>query len=96
MWNTEESLIDGVWYSLNPDENEPPILSATDMRINPMDRARQGLLARSRMIRDKESIAPRTLAWIRNADGEPAGNFLMAEEATIGEFVMLESEPTWI
>ena len=96
LWNTEESLIDGVWYSLNPDENEPPILSATDMRINPMDRARQGLLACSRMIRDKESIAPRTLAWIRNADGEPAGDFLTAEEATIGEFDMLESEPTWI
>jgi hypothetical protein len=42
------------------------------------------------------SIAPRTYSWIRDADGEPAGDFLTTEEATTGEFDMLESGPTWI
>jgi hypothetical protein len=48
------------------------------------------------MIRDKKRIAPPTFSWILNVDGEPAGDFLTAEEATVGEFDMVESEPTWI
>ena len=61
-----------------------------------MTHERERLLARSRLIQDKESIAPRTYSWIRDADGEPAGDFLTTEEATTGEFDMLESGPTWI
>jgi hypothetical protein len=79
-----------------PPEDEPPITGPTDVRIPPLTHAREGLLARSRMIRDKQSIAPPMFSWIYNVDGEPAGEFLTAEEATVGEFDLIESGPTWI
>ena len=44
----------------------------------------------------KQSIAPPTFAWVRNGEGEPAGDFLTEEEATEGEFDELESGPAWI
>jgi hypothetical protein len=34
------------------------------------------------MTQDKESIAPRTEAWIRNADREATGDFFTTTEAT--------------
>jgi hypothetical protein len=95
--NTDnQSLAAAVWNLLNPSNEEPPILTATDMRINPLDRHKQGLLTHSCMTRSTQSIAPPTFAWVRNSEGEPAGNFLMEEEATEGEFDELESGPTWI
>ena len=92
----DQSLAAAVWLLLNPSDEEPPILTATDMRINPLDRHKQGLLARSRMTRSTQSIAPPTFAWVRNGEGEPAGDFLTEEEATEGEFDELESGPAWI
>jgi hypothetical protein len=48
------------------------------------------------MTRDLVSIAPRTEAWIRDADGDAAGDFLTNTEATEDCFDLLESAPTWI
>jgi hypothetical protein len=67
-----------------------------DMRIDPLDRHKQGLLACSRMTQSTQSIAPPTFAWVRNVEGEIAGNFLTEQEATEGEFDELESGPAWI
>ena len=94
--DTGGTIVDGVWNELNPPEDEPPITGIGDIRISFMTHERERLLARSRLIQDKESIAPRTYSWIRDADGEPAGDFLTTEEATTGKFDMLESGPTWI
>jgi hypothetical protein len=67
-----------------------------DMRIDPLECHKQGLLTRSRMTQSTWSIAPPTFAWVRNTEGEPAGDFLMEQEATEGEFDELESGPAWI
>ena len=93
---TTLSLTEATWRSLNPNSDEPPIVDFSDIRISPLEHHEQGLLARSRITRSMKSIAPPTHAWVRNAVGEPAGDFLMAEEATEGEFDEIESEPTWI
>jgi GIY-YIG catalytic domain len=37
-WNSDESLADAIWLSLNPDLEEPPIIDATDMRITVFER----------------------------------------------------------
>ena len=66
------------------------------MRINPITRAHEGRLARSRLIRNTESISPSSYAWIRTVEGEPAGDFLSTEEDEEGHFDDIESEPTWI
>ena len=94
--NDDQSLAKAVWRSLNPSDEEQPILTAMDMRIDPLDRHKQGLLARSRLTQSTKSIAPPTFAWVRNAEGEPAGNFLTEQEATEGEFDELESGLAWI
>ena len=94
--NSSESLADAVWLALNPEPDEPPITNAADIRIPVPERTRQGYLARSRMTRDRQSIAPHTEAWIRNADGEAAGDFLTTTEATEDFFDLLEDVPTWI
>ena len=95
--DSSESRADAVWLALNPEPDEPPITDAADIRILPVpERTRQGYLARSRMTRDRQSIAPRTEAWIRNADGEAAGDFLTTTEATEDFFDLLEDVPTWI
>ena len=94
--NSSESLADAVWLALNPEPDEPPITDAADIRIPVPERTRQGYLARSRMTRDRQSIAPRTEAWIRNADGEAAGDFLTTTEAMENFFDLLEDVPTWI
>jgi hypothetical protein len=94
--NDDQSLATTVWHSLNPSDEEQPILTAMDMRIDPLERHKQGLLARSCMTQSTRSIAPPTFAWVRNIEGEPAGNFLMEQEATEGEFDELESRPAWI
>ena len=67
-----------------------------DMRIDPLDHHKQGLLPRSRMTQSTQSIAPPMFAWVRNAEGEPAGDFLTEQEATEGEFDELESGLAWI
>jgi hypothetical protein len=57
-----------------------------DMRIDPLDHHKQGLLARSHMTRSTQSIPPPIFAWVRKVEGEPMGDFLMEQEATEGKF----------
>jgi hypothetical protein len=88
-WDENDSLAEGVWLSLNPHPDKPPILDARDQRIPVLECTCQGYLTHSRTTRDKEIIVPRTEAWVKDGQGDAMGD-------CEGEFDLLEGRLTWI